>query len=569
MEEPAPDPVEERNRRWDKPFGDEPLGAETVARVLSLPAFADVSAAEFPTWLPLDQIIANDGRLQGFQQGEVIIRKGDYGNSLFVILEGGVLALPVPIKTKGQGQASRPGRSWWRSIAQVFARANPPEYRPIRRRWRGRETPVSQSRALNGLGTIDIDEAKSNYPTIPMQAPQVFGELAALTGRQRTVTVIASENNTLLFELRWQGVRDIRTWSAPFRQRIDQLYRERGLVSRLRECPIFHHLDQQALDEIAGESLFEAYGNVDWMHHFKKEIERRTGASSVIEQETMICEQGGHVDGLILINRGFARVTERVDYGEQAIDHLAVNDVFGLDEITAIAAGATGVTLKTSLRAIGYLDIIRIPTNLVCKYVLPGLPPHLRSDKRAVTVSEPGRVTMRQEMMDFVVDHRFINGEKAMVINLDRCIGCDDCVKACATAHDNNPRFTRHGFSLHNAMIVNACMHCTDPVCLIGCPTGAIHRVEGSGTVVIDDGTCIGCATCANSCPYNNIKMVDIRDKGGDSILDSEGLTISRATKCDLCVDQLTGPACVQACPHDALIRIDIRDSRKLMTWLG
>src|SRR5271168_1171754 len=114
MEEPAPDPVEERNRRWDKPFGDEPLGAETVARVLSLPAFADVSAAEFPTWLPLDQIIANDGRLQGFQQGEVIIRKGDYGNSLFVILEGGVLALPVPIKTKGQGQASRPGRSWWR-----------------------------------------------------------------------------------------------------------------------------------------------------------------------------------------------------------------------------------------------------------------------------------------------------------------------------------------------------------------------------------------------------------------------------------------------------------------------
>ena len=87
--------------------------------------------------------------------------------------------------------------------------------------------------------------------------------------------------------------------------------------------------------------------------------------------------------------------------------------------------------------------------------------------------------------------------------------------------------------------------------------------------VVIDDGTCIGCATCANSCPYNNIKMVDIRDENGDYVLNSAGHTIARATKCDLCFDQLTGPACVQACPHDALTRINIRDSKKLLSWLG
>lgn len=329
---------------------------------------------------------------------------------------------------------------------------------------------------------------------------------------------------------------------------------------------LLHHLDQQALDEIAKQSLFETYGTADWMHRFKKE---RHDVSHVIEQETVICEQGNHVDGLLLISRGFARVTERVDYGEQAIDHLSVNDVFCLNEIVAIAAGETGVSLKASLRAIGYVDVIRIPTALVCKYVLPGLPPRLRDDRRATASSEPATLKMRQEMMDFLVDHRFINGEQAMVINLDRCIGCDDCVRACATAHDNNPRFTRQGFSQHNAMIVNACMHCTDPVCLIGCPTGAIHRDEDSGAVVINDGTCVGCATCANSCPYDNIKMVDIRDNTGAFLVDSEDQTISRATKCDLCVDQLTGPACVQACPHDALIRIDVRDSRKLLAWLG
>ena len=307
--------VEERNRRWDEPFGDEPLDAETVARILSLPAFANVDAAEFQAWLPLNQIIANDGRLGRYQRGEVIIRKGDYGNSLFVILEGGALVLPVSLEIEPAGKS---GASWWRSFAQLLARAKPPEFRQTRRR--GRSAPVATSPVPSGLGKIDVDDVRQRYRAIALQPPEVFGEIAALTGSQRTATVIAAEDDTLLYELRWQGVRDIRTWSTPFRQGIDQLYRERGLVGRLQECPILHHLDQQALDEIANESLFETYGNFDWMHRFKKE--RQTDISRVIEQETVICEQGNHVDGLLLINRGFARVTERVDYGEQAIDFM-------------------------------------------------------------------------------------------------------------------------------------------------------------------------------------------------------------------------------------------------------
>ena len=63
-------------------------------------------------------------------------------------------------------------------------------------------------------------------------------------------------------------------------------------------------------------------------------------------------------------------------------------------------------------------------------------------------------------------------------------------------------------------MVANACMHCVDPVCMIGCPTGAIHRESIEGQVVINDRTCVGCATCANSCPYDNIQMVEIRIDG-------------------------------------------------------
>ena len=95
---------------------------------------------------------------------------------------------------------------------------------------------------------------------------------------------------------------------------------------------------------------------------------------------------------------------------------------------------------------------------------------------------------------------------------------------------------------------------------MIGCPTGAIHRSLDSGAVVINDDTCIGCGTCANSCPYNNIRLVEIRDQKGTPLRDpSTQKPISKATKCDLCANNPGGPACVRACPHDALKRVNFQ----------
>ena len=164
-------------------------------------------------------------------------------------------------------------------------------------------------------------------------------------------------------------------------------------------------------------------------------------------------------------------------------------------------------------------------------------------------------------LLAWAVDERFINGRQTMVIDLNSCVRCDDCVRACANGHDGNPRFRRHGKIVDNWMVANACMHCADPVCMIGCPTGAIHRSMSGGMVVINDDTCIGCGTCANSCPYENISLVQISDQKGTPIVDeATHRPIMKATKCDLCSDQLGGPACVRACPHDALRRMDFRE---------
>ncbi|MEM8679124.1 MAG: 4Fe-4S dicluster domain-containing protein, partial [Planctomycetota bacterium] len=169
-----------------------------------------------------------------------------------------------------------------------------------------------------------------------------------------------------------------------------------------------------------------------------------------------------------------------------------------------------------------------------------------------------------------ILDERVLNGTQTMLIDMDRCTRCDDCVRACAATHDGNPRFTREGPIHDHFMVAHACMHCADPVCMIGCPTGAIGREIRTGTVLINDATCIGCATCANSCPYQNIKMVETRHPTGELMRDHETQQpIVKATKCDLCTSHWGGPACQRACPHDALVRIDLNDETRLVDWLN
>jgi len=156
-----------------------------------------------------------------------------------------------------------------------------------------------------------------------------------------------------------------------------------------------------------------------------------------------------------------------------------------------------------------------------------------------------------------------------MVIDLNRCVRCDDCVKACASTHDGNPRFVRTGIQHANLQFTQACMHCTDPVCMIGCPTGAISRDQESGVVSVHEPICVGCSVCANSCPYQNIRMAEVSDRSGKPFTDStSGKPIMKATKCDMCHQSPTGPACMNACPHDALVRIDLNESAPLSAWL-
>jgi len=247
--------------------------------------------------------------------------------------------------------------------------------------------------------------------------------------------------------------------------------------------------------------------------------------------------------------------------------------MFGFEEIEEAWRTSQSVPLRHSLRAIGYMTVVTISTRVIERYLLKkpeessSQPQKIDSKASSIVPSvdakAAGAKVIDQDFLEFLVQEKFANGRATMLIDMDRCTRCDDCVKACASAHDNNPRFLRHGPIHGNIMVANACMHCQDPVCMIECPTGAISRRLDEGEVAINDDTC-------KNCPYDAIRMVEIRDKKGWFVRDQTASTrtpITKATKCDLCVDQLGGPACQRACPHDALVRMDMSNIAELATW--
>jgi Fe-S-cluster-containing dehydrogenase component len=170
------------------------------------------------------------------------------------------------------------------------------------------------------------------------------------------------------------------------------------------------------------------------------------------------------------------------------------------------------------------------------------------------------------EHSQMAMDTGLIHGESVLLIDLSTCTRCDECVRGCSDAHGGVPRFVREGERYRNWLIPTACYQCSDPVCMIDCPTGAITRESDSLLVTINGHAhptrpCIGCGNCAERCPWGNIIMVPFGTR-------ADGKLEEEATKCDLCVSRSEGPACVQMCPHGSAVRLSFREMEEVVSVL-
>ncbi|HTV61929.1 MAG TPA: cyclic nucleotide-binding domain-containing protein [Verrucomicrobiae bacterium] len=570
---PAAPTILERPQRWDAAFGPEMTNAE-VERLLAMAPFRDMDADQFPKRTPLREILRHDARLLRFRKGEIIVRQGDYGTSAFLILNGAarvVLKPDLPPTLLGRRKPGKKGL--WPTLAQLWNGVRPPESFSPEQLRQSAELGARLDEKDVRVFLQDLPRVLERHRTVQMTAGDFFGEIAALSRMPRTSTIFADSDEAELLEIRWQGLRDLMKNDDALRAHINKIYRERALASYLRATPIFQRLDEAQLERVAEAVEFATFGDYDWSGDYK-----RLAQSGAVrpEKEPAVVAEGDYPNGMVLLRAGFARVSQKTRGGERTLNYLGAGQIFGLNEIAHNWRNPNvPVNFQYSLRAIGYTHLLVVPTRVMEEIVLPSLPrgelppPVEATEPFDLAPSETAvRENVGAEVLEFITENRFFNGTAAMVIDLDRCTRCDDCVRACASTHDNNPRFLRHGPAVGRLMIANACMHCADPVCMIGCPTGAIHRESFAGQVVINPATCIGCKSCANNCPYDAIRMVEVRDERGELMVDPEAKPITKATKCDLCVENYGGPACQRACPHGALTRMNMNNLDALTRWL-
>jgi len=564
----------ERPQRWDAAF-DANMTDEDVNRLLFTAPFNGMDAEKFPKRTPLREIIRNDMLILKFRKGEIIMRQGDYGTSAFLILQGAARVVLKPdLAPSLLGRQATNKKGVFRTLAQLWNRSRAPDVLP--RSILGQSSGVSARQNENETRVFlqDVPRILDQHRTAQMTSGEFFGEIAALSRMARTSTIFADSDDAELLEIRWQGLRDLMKYDDALRTHINKIYRERALASYLRATPLFKNLSKEQLDRVAEAVEFSTFGDYDWSGEYKRLAQ---SGSVRPEKEPVIVGQGDYPNGIVLLRAGFARVSQKFGGGERTLNYIGAGQIFGLNEIAHNWRNKdTATNMQFSLRAIGYTHLLIVPTRVMEEIVLPSLPknelppPVVKADDDID--SPPPEIATREkvgaEILEFLTENRFFNGTATMVIDLDRCTRCDDCVRACASTHDNNPRFLRHGPSAGRLMIANACMHCADPVCMIGCPTGAIHRESFAGQVVINPATCIGCKSCFNNCPYDAIRMVEARDERGEFLVDQEMKPIAKATKCDLCVENHGGPACERACPHGALTRMNLNNLDSLSKWL-
>ena len=149
--------------------------------------------------------------------------------------------------------------------------------------------------------------------------------------------------------------------------------------------------------------------------------------------------------------------------------------------------------------------------------------------------------------------------KNCLVIDLDRCSGCDTCIAACKLENDVELGVYYNKVSvvgptgtfpnIEQYWLPTQCQQCVNPGCIEVCPTGASYRDEATGVVLVDAETCIGCEACLEGCPY------DARQLNPNT---------STVVKCTLCFqrsgNEVWEPACVHNCCCGARIFGDLDD---------
>ena len=286
----------------------------------------------------------------------------------------------------------------------------------------------------------------------------------------------------------------------------------------------------------------------------------------------IIFAEGERGDSLHIIRSGGVALSRMID-GEEVL----VAEVRGGKRIGDMALMGDPTRRETARATVAVETIEVNRTEFIEMVQNDRLQINKLQDAVSKQVTDNARMAVRPEsgtVMNFLMSEGLGEATNVLIINESLCVGCDNCETACAETHDGISRLDRDaGPTFGNVHIPVSCRHCEQPHCMKDCPPNAIRRAE-SGEVYIN-ADCIGCGNCEQNCPYDVIQLkYDAPQKPGllnwlffgagsgpgeaqdyvpTEVAAKKG---KKATKCDACVGQKAGPACVNACPTGAAMRI-------------
>jgi Fe-S-cluster-containing dehydrogenase component/CRP-like cAMP-binding protein len=437
--------------------------------------------------------------------------------------------------------------------------------------------------SVKGVLDVYIGEAAGEQRKISRLLPGTcFGEMAVLAGVERNATVVVPKHETaIVLEVTRPALRLLRKLPK-FGHVLDETYRAHGLGRLLEDLTEEGRTANAAIVRKLREiGKFMVYGK----HH-------------------VLCQEAAPVENLILIKSGWVRRVRGVPL-DPASTGIAVGmgqtigvDFLGAGNCLGLEGSGGQAVWKYSASVMARTEVLEIPLaplaadpklleQIVAAFEAfssaDDNPPSIESveDMRAMASAEA-------EITTGIVD-----GSNLLVMDMDLCVRCGNCSLACHKVHGQS-RLLRRGISItrptsigrertQHVLSPQVCMHCKDPECLTGCPTGSIFR-DPRGYVDIDPATCIGCFDCATQCPYDAISMVP---RNGEPVVTFDLMGTLRkafsfttppisslpltpaddavAIKCNLCEHTPLNPqsatrqaySCEENCPTGALLRVD------------
>jgi formate dehydrogenase iron-sulfur subunit len=147
----------------------------------------------------------------------------------------------------------------------------------------------------------------------------------------------------------------------------------------------------------------------------------------------------------------------------------------------------------------------------------------------------------------------------AILIDITKCVGCEECVLACKEENELGPDRLRPGQDAVDGLsatrfstilrypddhfVRQQCRHCLEPACVSACLVGAMQKTP-EGPVIYDSELCMGCRYCLLACPYGIPRYE----------WDQAVPLVKKCTLCNHRIAEGKEPACVEACPEDALL---------------